>query len=113
MAKERASDLLPYLLLLTLVACGLMAKSMLVTLPCVLLLLDYWPLGRFRDGRSVGMCLLEKLPMFIMAAVIAVLQVRLAAPFLVSVRVVSPWARLTNALVTYAVYARQVIWPGE
>jgi tetratricopeptide (TPR) repeat protein len=31
---------------------GLMAKSMLVTLPCVLLLLDYWPLGRFQPGAS-------------------------------------------------------------
>ena len=40
-----------YLAVVVLFALGLMAKPMLVTLPCVLLLLDYWPLGRFRIGR--------------------------------------------------------------
>ena len=42
----RSPSLARYATMLVLFACGLMAKSMLVTLPCVLLLLDYWPLGR-------------------------------------------------------------------
>ena len=44
---ERAFSPERYLLLVVVFALGLMAKPMLVTLPLVLLLLDYWPLGRF------------------------------------------------------------------
>ncbi len=43
---------LRYLAVLGLFACGLMAKSILVTLPALLLLLDYWPLGRFGRPRA-------------------------------------------------------------
>ncbi len=43
---------------------GLMSKPMLVTLPCVLLLLDYWPLRRFQRGVGVRNLFLEKLPFF-------------------------------------------------
>ena len=61
-------------------ALGLMAKPMLVTLPLVLLLLDYWPLGRFAAAetgppglrgpavRRLGWLLLEKLPLLALAA---------------------------------------------
>ena len=48
----RRSGWLRYLLVLGAFVLGLMSKPMLVTLPCVLLLLDYWPLGRF-PGRAV------------------------------------------------------------
>ena len=48
-------------------ALGLMAKPMLVTLPFVLLLLDYWPLGRAgsreRGAGSRGWLIVEKLPL--------------------------------------------------
>jgi tetratricopeptide (TPR) repeat protein len=46
---------------------GLMSKPMLVTLPCVLLLLDFWPLGRVRR-ENIARLLLEKIPFFIAAA---------------------------------------------
>src|SRR5208282_5181166 len=63
-------------------ALGLMCKPMLVTLPCVLLLLDYWPLGRMADGgwremrsgvpvhqrSTLNHLLYEKLPLFGLAA---------------------------------------------
>ena len=89
-------SLLRYLAVVVLFALGLLAKPMLVTLPFVLLLLDYWPLGRMVAGtRRVpsavgpaageqtahGVCLLrrlvvEKIPLFALAAAFCV-----AAPF--------------------------------
>src|SRR6266850_3397747 len=56
-----------YLSALTLFALGLMSKPMLVSLPFVILLLDYWPLGRFSsrtDSRGIGFLLWEKAPFF-------------------------------------------------
>jgi len=51
-------------------ACGLMSKPMVVTLPFVLLLLDFWPLNRIQSAefgvRSAGALLLEKLPFFVL-----------------------------------------------
>src|SRR2546428_1226345 len=73
-----------YLHVLAFFALGLMAKPMLVTLPFVLLLLDYWPLGRSRSAelgkqRSTwdrwGPLLLEKVPFFALAAVTCVLTI--------------------------------------
>src|SRR5690606_20471170 len=58
---------------------GLMAKPMLVTLPCVLLLLDYWPLKRFVWGahgaRRAGRLVVEKVPLFALVAVSSVATV--------------------------------------
>ena len=62
-----------YLLTIGLLILGLLSKPMLVTLPCVLLLLDYWPLDRFKSKSlfilkkkdSALYLLIEKLPMFI------------------------------------------------
>jgi tetratricopeptide (TPR) repeat protein len=61
-----------YLAALLLFALGLMAKPMLVTVPFVLLLLDFWPLGRFRPDQSGGMnglrrVVVEKLPFLLLA----------------------------------------------
>ena len=50
------ASLLRYLLVIACFALGLMAKPMLVTLPFVLLLLDYWPLGRLRLGSKIRRC---------------------------------------------------------
>lgn len=57
-----------YLLTLLLLMFGFMAKPMLVTLPFVLLLLDYWPLERLRH-RSPFNLILEKIPFFALSAV--------------------------------------------
>ncbi|KWT78995.1 tetratricopeptide repeat protein [Candidatus Magnetominusculus xianensis] len=56
-----------YMLVLCCVVLGLMSKPMLVTLPIVLLLFDYWPLGRFSG--NVRALFIEKLPMFALSAV--------------------------------------------
>jgi len=57
-----------YLVVMLSYAASLMSKPMLVTLPCLLLLLDWWPLRRLRAGISLSKLLLEKLPLAIMAA---------------------------------------------
>ena len=63
-----------YWLALLLFALGLMAKPMLVTLPCLLCLLDYWPLGRFQfplRSQSISifrLLALEKIPFFVLTA---------------------------------------------
>jgi Flp pilus assembly protein TadD len=91
-------------------ACGLMAKPMLVTLPFVLLLLDYWPLGR---GMRWGL-VIEKIPFFILAAASSVVT------FVAQRRggAVSPLsglplpARIGNALVSYVRYLGKIFWPS-
>jgi tetratricopeptide (TPR) repeat protein len=76
-----------YLLALGFFAAGLLSKSMLVTLPCVMLLLDYWPLGRLSEASSVkngkrslsilwkSRVLWEKLPFFLLSAVVGAVTI--------------------------------------
>ena len=88
---------------------SLMAKPMLVTLPCVLLLLDYWPLRRARPGWLV----FEKLPLFAMAlacsSVTLVFQQRAAA--VATAQGLALELRAANAVVAYAIYLSKLFWP--
>lgn len=102
-------------------ALGLMAKPMLVTLPFVLLLLDYWPLGRLTwaggaaDGRRWGGLLAEKIPLFVLslASSVVTLAVQSHGGAVKSV-VWFPWGvRVANALVAYAVYLAKTLWPAH
>ncbi len=54
---------------------GLLSKPMLVTVPCVLLLLDYWPLGRLRNLSQLPALLWEKVPLFILSALSSIATV--------------------------------------
>jgi len=106
-----------YPLSLVLFACGLMSKPMLVTWPFVLLLLDYWPLGRIqRDNnwRQVLLkLLLEKAPFFALSAaacVITVLSQSSAAALAPLGDVPVAW-RILNATVSYFRYLQKLIWP--
>jgi Flp pilus assembly protein TadD len=96
-------------------ALGLMAKPMLVTLPFVLLLLDYWPLGRLEFGQKFSWRLIvEKIPFFLLAAGDSV------ATFLFQKQsgVVEPLAvfplsvRLANVPVAYVRYIAKNFWPS-
>jgi Tfp pilus assembly protein PilF len=109
-----------YALVLILFGLGLMAKPMLVTLPFVLLLLDWWPLRRLQTAASpapsakpVRRLLLEKTPLFLMAAACSVLTAMLQkrAGAVSSLAAVPMAARLVNALVSYAQYIEKTIWP--
>jgi tetratricopeptide (TPR) repeat protein len=122
-----------YLLTLLTFACGLMAKPMLVTLPCVLLLLDYWPLGRLEVSRSsaapdgyyqqqttgagrrstVVSLLVEKIPFFLLSgasSVITFLAQRQGGA-IKSMELFSFESRIANALVSYVRYVGKMIWP--
>jgi tetratricopeptide (TPR) repeat protein len=97
-----------YLLTLVLFALGLMAKPMLVTLPCVLLLLDFWPLQR----RGVGWGLVkEKLPFFALAAGCSLLTVAAQQHIMQSLDLLPLPYRLANAPLAYLAYVRMMFWP--
>ncbi len=99
----------PYVAAVAMFAAGLMAKGMIVTLPFVLILLDYWPLNRFDLKRSV----IEKIPFFL------VLIPGLGTTFLTqqkieaiaSTQLVSPAARIANAVISYVAYIGKMLWP--
>lgn len=93
---------------------GLLAKPMLVTLPFVLLLLDWWPLGRLRDRATAIALVREKLPLFALAAVVSVLTVaaQRSAGALAATLASTPLVyRLGNAAISYATYLWKTVWP--
>lgn len=93
-------------------ALGLMAKPMLVTLPVVLLLMDYWPLDRW----SLRWRLLwEKLPLIVMSAASCVTTViaQRAGENVVNLHEVPLWPRIANALTSYVAYVWKMLWPSR
>lgn len=94
---------------------GLMSKPMLVTLPFVLLLLDYWPLRRFRAGDPVGnrRLIIEKIPLLaISGAVSAITMYAQGQSGAVQSFAAFPFSdRLVNALVSYGAYVAKMLWP--
>jgi tetratricopeptide (TPR) repeat protein len=109
-----------YLLVVAFFALGLMAKPMLVTLPFVLLLLDYWPLGRLSpqrrktgSGYSLSYLLIEKIPLFAMALASCVVTfiVQKKAGTMRPGEEYSLFVRLANASVSYMQYIIKMIWP--
>ncbi|MBW1685274.1 MAG: tetratricopeptide repeat protein [Deltaproteobacteria bacterium] len=100
--------------LFALLALGLMAKPMLVTLPCVLLLLDYWPLGRLRGREDLRKALVEKLPLFALAALACgvTLVAQRAGGALQALERYPLLMRIENALDAYTVYVAKAFWPS-
>jgi Flp pilus assembly protein TadD len=102
-----------YLLVALALTAGLLAKAMLVTLPCVLLLLDHWPLRRWPRTVSGSWLLLEKLPLF--ALVLTASVVTFLAQFhegaVVGFEEVALVGRLENALLAYVGYLWEMVWP--
>jgi len=98
-----------YVAMALLFALGLMAKSMVATLPFVLLLLDYWPLGRLHNARQFLDLVLEKIPFFAIAAAGCV--VTALTPGLLGPCRLPLLQRIGNALISYVVYLRQMIFP--
>jgi tetratricopeptide (TPR) repeat protein len=101
---------------------GLLAKPILVTLPCVLLLLDFWPLrrlqaqgGRGWDARLVRRALLEKAGLFAIAGCFGalVLVAQRAGGALTSFERYPLGVRLANAVVAYAIYLRRAVLPTD
>jgi Tfp pilus assembly protein PilF len=104
-------------------AMGLMAKPMVVTLPFVLLLLDYWPLGRTLWTRSVvghnaqlrlGALVREKIPFFALAAVSCGVTIwaQHSGGAISSLERLPLGPRMVNAVVSYARYMEKAVWPS-
>jgi hypothetical protein len=122
-----------YMLIPFTFAFGLMAKPMVVTLPFVLLLLDYWPLKRFQpeqwlsnnhvhgskcysgpgQGRHTLRLILEKIPLFLLTAVVSVMTflVQQSSGAAKSIEQYPLTDRIANALVSYVAYMGKMVWP--
>lgn len=129
----RRPGLSRYLMVVFVYVLGLLAKPMLVTLPFVLLLLDYWPLGRFQFQRSLRdrygnevksfladfnspslyQLFLEKVPFFALAAVSIYLSFLSLQHhgIVVSTGTISMKLRVANALFSYMSYIGKMVWP--
>ncbi len=93
-------------------ALGLSAKPSLVTLPCVLLLLDYWPLGRFGPGAAWRL-VMEKLPLFALSAASCVATLFAQTQAMMSISILPPAVRVANAALGYVTYLWQMIYPVD
>jgi tetratricopeptide (TPR) repeat protein len=127
-----------YLLTLVCFILGLMAKPMLVTLPFVLLLLDYWPLHRWRLNRSAAVSpskgpprvspdskthrgvsskrlAWEKAPLFALAALFSIVTffAEKEVGAVTSLQDLAFTSRLANAMVAYVGYLGQMFWPAH
>ena len=113
-------------------ALGLMSKAMLVTLPFVLLLLDYWPLRRFEiahlqrifsgdtqnqieNKNKLLNLIFEKIPLLflVVGSCIVTLSGQKLAGAIVSIETIQTTTRISNALVSYLVYLKKMMWPKD
>ena len=143
LAYSRRPGIAKYSLVLVLFALGLMAKPMLVTLPCVMLLLDYWPLERLwktqqsppapaqnvRAGKStpqrrpvvrdrrrqIGLLVLEKLPLLALSGASSAITciAQRKGGALASLDGISLGLRIENAVVAYGQYMLAMFWPAN
>jgi len=132
-----------YLLSLLCFTASLLSKQMLVTLPFLLLLLDYWPLGRLRwagsgetgtvessglaaasagreaarpfPAKPLGRLLLEKVPFLLLSIVLCVVAItaQQRGASVSSLEKLSLTARCLNAILVYVVYLSKTIWPQD
>lgn len=108
-----------YVLSLLLFVFGLMSKPMLVTLPFVLLLLDFWPLQRLKaENRSEWLetalrLFREKLPFLALSAgsVVVTFLAQQQAGSITTATALPMGLRIENALVSYALYLKLLVWP--
>jgi tetratricopeptide (TPR) repeat protein len=113
-----------YILLVTFFILGLMSKPMLVTVPFILLLLDYWPLRRLSfsslqpnlpqqkfASMSVQSLLLEKLPLFLLSGASCVITYIAQWDALAPTTRIPFAGRVANAVLAYARYIGKMLWP--
>jgi tetratricopeptide (TPR) repeat protein len=122
-----------YWIAVVLFALGLMSKPMLVTLPFVILLLDYWPLGRMQNAEAPDTqhatrnrdhvsrftfhvsLLVEKLPFFFLAVLgsVATFMVQQRAGAMTGAENIPLGVRSGNALISYGRYLGKLFWPAN
>ncbi|MFZ2640590.1 MAG: tetratricopeptide repeat protein [Verrucomicrobiia bacterium] len=98
-----------YALALLFFTCSLLTKPIVVTLPFVLLLLDYWPLERWKPGHTPQRwreLIVEKIPFFLLAGIVSLVTFCKAPD-----GVLSAGQRISNALISYPRYLAKMLWP--
>ena len=93
-------------------AAGLMSKPMVVSIPVLLLVLDFWPLQRFERGRIIRL-VLEKLPLFALSAVVSCVTYVAQKNVGTVSNVMAFDARLANAVVSVARYLGRIFLPRD
>jgi tetratricopeptide (TPR) repeat protein len=109
---------LHYFFALVFFALGLMSKPMLVTLPLAMLLLDWWPLERFKVQGSrfkVQSLVWEKIPFFVLSAISCVVTfiAQQKGGAVVKLARIPMTGRIANAFVSYARYLDKTLWPAS
>jgi protein O-mannosyl-transferase len=116
-----------YSLMAALFAAGLMAKPMVITLPFVLLLMDYWPLARMRLDQTqrdsattngvpqaeFSRLILEKIPLLFLSAASAWLTLQAQRSAVRTIAELPLSVRIENAVVAYGLYLWKMLWPAR
>ena len=102
-----------YLLVLLAFVCALMSKPMVVTLPVVMILLDYWPLKRFESNKNNPWLwqLKEKWPLFVLSAVLVTIIFYSPGETETLLKTFPLSDRLANAPVAFMTYLAKTFWP--
>ena len=109
----RAPSLSRYVTMSIFLVCGLMSKATFVTVPLVLLLLDYWPLQRASDFRAWQGLAIEKIPLFVLSAAASLATLFAQTVTMASLDQLPVLPRLKNAVVSLIAYIRQIFWPTD
>jgi tetratricopeptide (TPR) repeat protein len=117
----RAGSRARYIMVLVLFALGLMCKPMLVSLPLILLLVDYWPLNRLpslsladaENRKILARLLLEKVPMFLLVLASAAMTMIAQRESMLPIANAAFPARLANGALAYVDYISEMFWPKE
>ncbi len=124
----RYQSLRTYLISLMCFCLGLMAKPMVVTLPCLLLLLDFWPYDRYRHPNAVTLIdgvrgtgplqrffwlTVEKAPFFLLSAISSLMTVVVQRKAMGSLEALPLTVRAANALTAYVRYIGKLLWPSD
>lgn len=117
-----------YLVALLCFVFGLMAKPMVVTLPCLLLLLDFWPYERHRHPNAVALVqnlradgffqrwfwlAVEKIPFFLLSILSSVMTVVVQRKAIGSLEALPLSVRMANAVTAYVRYIGKLLWPSD
>ena len=100
-----------YALVLVAFGCALMSKPTVVMLPVLLLLLDYWPLGRFSLHPTLQRTIIEKVPLLVMSIAECAATLLAQRQTVTYGGTVPISERCINAVISYVTYLGQIIWP--